>query len=47
MVPDLLDLPPGCKFQARCPKVFEACRGGEPQLKTIGSPEHLARCYLY
>ena len=47
MVPDLLDLPQGCKFQARCSKVFDACRGGEPQLKAIGSPDHFARCYLY
>ena len=47
MVPDLLDLPQGCKFQARCTKVFDACRGGEPQLKAIGSPDHFARCYLY
>jgi len=47
MVPDLLDLPPGCKFQARCSKVFEACRGDEPQLKAIGTADHFARCFLY
>src|SRR3989304_5154723 len=35
MVPDLLDLPRGCKFQARCPKVFEPCSGEEPELKTV------------
>ena len=46
MVPDLLDLPRGCKFQARCPKVFEPCSGEEPRLKTVG-PDHRARCYLY
>ncbi len=46
MVPDLLDLPPGCKFQARCAQVFDPCRGEEPPLKTVG-PEHCARCYLY
>ena len=45
MVPDLLDLPQGCKFQARCSKVFEACRGEEPALKRVG-PGHQARCYL-
>jgi oligopeptide/dipeptide ABC transporter ATP-binding protein len=33
MVPDLLDLPRGCKFQARCTKLFEPCSGEEPQLK--------------
>jgi oligopeptide/dipeptide ABC transporter ATP-binding protein len=46
MVPDLLDLPRGCKFQARCGKVFEMCRGEEPQLKQV-APDHQARCYLY
>ena len=46
MVPDLLDLPRGCKFQARCPKVFEPCSGEEPELKTV-SGEHRVRCYLY
>jgi oligopeptide/dipeptide ABC transporter ATP-binding protein len=46
MVPDLLDLPPGCKFQARCPKIFEPCRGEEPPLKTVGG-DHRVRCYLY
>jgi oligopeptide/dipeptide ABC transporter ATP-binding protein len=47
MVPDLLDLPRGCKFQARCTKVFEACRGDEPRLKVVGSPDHVVRCCLY
>jgi oligopeptide/dipeptide ABC transporter ATP-binding protein len=46
MVPDLLDLPRGCKFQARCGKVFEPCRGEEPQLKQIRT-DHFVRCYLY
>jgi oligopeptide/dipeptide ABC transporter ATP-binding protein len=46
MVPDLLELPRGCKFQARCSKVFEPCYGEEPQLKEI-APKHTARCYLY
>jgi len=46
MVPDMLDLPPGCKFQARCAKIFEPCRGEEPQLKTVGN-DHRVRCYLY
>jgi oligopeptide/dipeptide ABC transporter ATP-binding protein len=46
MVPDLLDLPRGCKFQARCPKLFEPCTGEEPPLKEI-APNHRVRCYLY
>lgn len=47
MVPDLLDLPRGCKFQARCAKVFDACRGDEPPLKAVGSADHFVRCCLY
>ncbi len=46
MVPDLLDLPRGCKFQARCARVFEPCSGEEPELKTV-APDHRVRCYLY
>jgi oligopeptide/dipeptide ABC transporter ATP-binding protein len=46
MVPDLLDLPRGCKFQARCTKLFEPCSGEEPQLKEI-APNHRVRCYLH
>ena len=46
MVPDLLELPKGCKFQARCSKVFEPCYGDEPQLKDVAA-NHQVRCYLY
>jgi oligopeptide/dipeptide ABC transporter ATP-binding protein len=46
MVPDMLDLPKGCKFQARCPKLFEPCAGEEPPLKEIAA-NHRVRCYLY
>ena len=47
MVPDMLNLPRGCKFQARCSKVFDACREAEPPLKAVGSEEHRVRCWLY
>jgi peptide/nickel transport system ATP-binding protein len=46
MVPDMLELPKGCKFQARCAKVFEPCYGEDPQLKEV-APDHRVRCYLY
>jgi len=46
MVPDMLELPKGCKFQARCSKIFEPCSGEEPQLKEV-APNHRVRCYLY
>jgi oligopeptide transport system ATP-binding protein len=46
-VPSLMQLPQGCRFQTRCPKVHEACRKGEPPLQPVdGKPHHLAACFL-
>jgi oligopeptide/dipeptide ABC transporter ATP-binding protein len=45
LVPDLMDLPEGCRFADRCPMVIAACRDVEPELGPIeGDPAHLARC---
>jgi peptide/nickel transport system ATP-binding protein len=45
IVPDLLALPPGCRFADRCPMVVDACRTAEPTLEPAASdPTHLARC---
>jgi oligopeptide/dipeptide ABC transporter ATP-binding protein len=44
--PDLLSLPPGCKFHPRCPYVFDRCRTDDPALRQIG-PGHQAACHLY
>jgi oligopeptide/dipeptide ABC transporter ATP-binding protein len=46
MVPDMLELPRGCKFQERCTKIFEPCRSEEPPLKAV-KPDHYVRCFLY
>jgi oligopeptide/dipeptide ABC transporter ATP-binding protein len=46
MVPDLRNLPPGCKFNPRCPEVMPICLGNEPARMNVGR-EHEARCYLY
>lgn len=47
MVPSLLDLPAGCKFNTRCPYVFDRCRADpEPALFTRREG-HSARCLLY
>ena len=44
VVPDLLDLKPGCKFFARCPHaVADLCLGSEPALHPVGH-RHLVRC---
>ena len=36
MVPDLADLPTGCRYADRCPKVTDRCRVKEPALEQIG-----------
>lgn len=49
-VPNLIDLPPGCKFaprcQARIENNLEKCTESEPELKQIGT-NHWTRCWLY
>jgi peptide/nickel transport system ATP-binding protein len=44
--PSLVDLPAGCPFAARCPLAFDTCRGIEPALIAVGSPNHRAACHL-
>jgi peptide/nickel transport system ATP-binding protein len=46
MVPPISSLPPGCKFNPRCPDVMDICLGREPALMGVGS-RHDARCYLH
>ena len=46
MVPDIRNLPQGCKFNTRCPDVMEICYGNEPGRMMVGE-DHDARCYLY
>lgn len=44
-VPNLIDMPKGCKFYPRCPYVMDICRQKEPPL-TKKENGHLSRCYL-
>jgi peptide/nickel transport system ATP-binding protein len=46
MVPSIDSLPPGCKFNPRCPDVMDICLGNEPALMPVGE-QHAARCYLH
>jgi oligopeptide/dipeptide ABC transporter ATP-binding protein len=43
VVPNPLDLPPGCRFAPRCEHARETCRAGEPPLLDLGVG-HLSRC---
>jgi peptide/nickel transport system ATP-binding protein len=49
-VPNLIDLPPGCKFAPRCKAriehELEKCTEEEPELKQV-APNHWVRCWLY
>ena len=42
--PDMMNLPPGCKFQARCPFAIARCATDEPELLQVR--EQLARCWV-
>ncbi len=49
-VPNLVNMPPGCRFAPRCrarlEHRLEICTQQEPELKPIG-PGHTVRCWLY
>lgn len=45
--PDLMDMPTGCVFNPRCPKVFGLCKKQDPQSHKIGKMNHYVRCHLY
>ena len=49
LVPDMLNLPAGCRFADRCPMVVPACRETEPDLLPVEAegedPAHLSRCF--
>ena len=43
--PDAAHVPPGCRFNPRCPLVFDRCRVDEPPLFDVGGGQ-LAACWL-
>ena len=45
-VPNLITLPSGCKFAARCPYVKEVCTQREPML-VEAEPNHRVRCFKH
>ena len=45
-VPDIHNLPAGCKFTTRCTEQFEPCPDIEPPL-VEASPDHWVRCHLH
>lgn len=45
-IPNIFNLPTGCKFHPRCPLADEKCRTEEPEIKEI-DPGHKVRCWHY
>ncbi|MGH2971662.1 MAG: ABC transporter ATP-binding protein [Gaiellaceae bacterium] len=43
--PSVIDLPPGCPFAPRCPMARAHCWKEEPELRAIGSRDHLTACH--
>lgn len=46
MVPGLLDLPPGCRFENRCPYRVDRCRVAHPPIELVNE-EHEVSCYRW
>jgi peptide/nickel transport system ATP-binding protein len=45
-VPSAINIPSGCRFHPRCPKIFSKCPLEEPSLLEI-EKEHFVACHLY
>jgi len=45
-IPDLLELPSGCKFRDRCTRAMPVCAEKKPELLEK-TPGHSVRCWLY
>jgi len=44
IVPSLLELPKGCRFQTRCTFATEECKTAEPELRSVRGDSHRAAC---
>jgi len=44
--PSPANIPPGCRFNPRCPKAFAKCYTEDPELRPIAPNRHVA-CHLY
>jgi oligopeptide/dipeptide ABC transporter ATP-binding protein len=44
--PDPGRIPSGCRFNPRCPQVFDRCRVDDPRLMPTGAAGHEAACWL-
>jgi len=44
--PDMINLPPGCKFHPRCEYATGECRKSEPELEKVDS-DHMVACHRW
>ncbi|MBC8459759.1 MAG: ABC transporter ATP-binding protein [Deltaproteobacteria bacterium] len=45
-LPSSIDIPSGCRFRTRCPKVFDRCIH-EPELESVDQNGTMVACWLY
>jgi peptide/nickel transport system ATP-binding protein len=45
-IPSPIDLPSGCRFHPRCPKVVSFCRNDPPSISQVGH-NHFVECHLF
>ena len=46
-IPSPVNVPEGCRFAGRCPKVMPVCRQKTPQLLPLADEDRLVACHLY
>ncbi|MBT8147109.1 MAG: ATP-binding cassette domain-containing protein [Gammaproteobacteria bacterium] len=46
-IPSPVNVPEGCRFANRCPKVMDVCRTETPQLIPLQDPDRQVACHLY
>jgi peptide/nickel transport system ATP-binding protein/oligopeptide transport system ATP-binding protein len=47
VVPNPFRMPPGCKFEPRCPYAWDKCKQVEPDLVAVPGRAALSRCFLH
>jgi peptide/nickel transport system ATP-binding protein len=47
VVPNPFRMPPGCKFEPRCPYAWEVCRRSEPDMMDTPGRKSRSRCFLH